>query len=338
VFLVSGVAGSLASAAAAERLSVGASGAIFGLLGASIVFAFRFRNILPPRVARIMGPALLPWVALNVVFGFLVPRVDMNAHLGGLAFGAILALGVTPRSLLPVLAGTAPGAPAGMRAVCISLLVVSFVPALGSVLATRGKDGPVLPAWQLQVMGRMERDVVQEIVEERLQDTPDAPDLLRVRGGLRIEAEDWAGAIQDYDAVLAADPRDAEALNNLAWLLLEQAPASWRDRPRAADLARRALEVAPDNPFVLGTYGTALLREGRPAEAADFLRRALEGGARDGDATDRYLLAIALAGAGEAEEARRQLERAVRRDPADAYRREAERAVADGATHIEPAP
>ncbi|NNE44279.1 MAG: rhomboid family intramembrane serine protease, partial [Gemmatimonadetes bacterium] len=62
LYLVSGILGSAASATFAEVVSVGASGGIFGLLGGSIVFAFKYRDVLPPKVSRLMGTTLLPWV------------------------------------------------------------------------------------------------------------------------------------------------------------------------------------------------------------------------------------------------------------------------------------
>jgi Flp pilus assembly protein TadD len=89
---------------------------------------------------------------------------------------------------------------------------------------------------------------------------------------------------------------------------------------------------------VLGTAGTAKLRAGDPAAAAELLRRALRGGrGRPGEETDRYLLAIALARSGQPEEARKTLRLARERDGSNPYRGEAEAALA-GATQSDAAP
>ena len=92
--------------------------------------------------------------------------------------------------------------------------------------------------------------------------------------------------------------------------------------------ARRALLLEPENPYVLGTYGTARLRAGDFAEAARTLAQALESPRPAGEAaTDRFLLAIALARSGRPEEARDELRKATAADPENAYRSEAEAAL-----------
>jgi rhomboid protease GluP len=88
----SGLCGSVLSLKGGVGLSVGASGAIFGLLGAGVVFGFRYRKELPAPLKAIFGRGLLPWVLLNIVIGLNVPKIDNLGHMGGLAGGAFLAL------------------------------------------------------------------------------------------------------------------------------------------------------------------------------------------------------------------------------------------------------
>jgi membrane associated rhomboid family serine protease/Tfp pilus assembly protein PilF len=328
LYLVSGVVASIASAVFAEVVSVGASGGIFGLLGASIVFAYKYRRILPRRVTRIMGTALLPWVAINVVLGFVVPHIDMNAHLGGMLAGAVIALFLTPHSLLAALGRDDTETPRALAAVCLALLVMSFVGAAASVLRTRGPDGPNLPSWQYEALAQMERPPTRELLDERLEKAPESVPLRIVRAELRTLDGDWEGAVADYRKALELGPPDAQVLNNLAWLLLEEAPEPIRDRREAAELAARALKLAPDDPYVLGTYGTARLRAGEAEDAVRFLRKAVDREPdRPGEGTDRYLLAIALARSGRPADAREELARAVRQAPDDPYRAEAEDAI-----------
>jgi hypothetical protein len=51
--MVSGICGSLLSWAGGNANSVGASGGIFGLMGAAIVFGFRFQKELPPMAGEL---------------------------------------------------------------------------------------------------------------------------------------------------------------------------------------------------------------------------------------------------------------------------------------------
>jgi len=75
-------------------------------------------------------------------------------------------------------------------------------------------------------------------------------------------------AAEQYRAVVAQDPDNAAALNNLAWLHMERAPAE------ALSYAERALKVRPDDPAILDTLGAILLAQGKPQEALAPLEKA----------------------------------------------------------------
>ena len=60
LFVFSGLCGSLVSLKGGVGLSVGASGSVFGLLGAGVVFGFRYRKELPSPLRAIFGRGLLP--------------------------------------------------------------------------------------------------------------------------------------------------------------------------------------------------------------------------------------------------------------------------------------
>ena len=85
LYLVSAVGGSAVSYAfaAPDQASLGASGAVFGLLGAFLVVSRRLRRD---------TSSVLVLLAINFAYGFLVPRIDWRAHLGGLIAGALVAL------------------------------------------------------------------------------------------------------------------------------------------------------------------------------------------------------------------------------------------------------
>ena len=101
IYFASGVAGSLASAMFTQEPSVGASGAIFGLLGALIAFLLRRRGALTPQGKSILTQ-LVGWAVINVVFGFSTPGIDNSAHLGGCAVGLLLGFVLPePRRTLP---------------------------------------------------------------------------------------------------------------------------------------------------------------------------------------------------------------------------------------------
>ena len=95
-YFVTGIAGSLASIAWTQGPSVGASGAIFGLLGALIAFLLRRHAALSPQGKSILSQ-LVMWAVINVFFGFSTPGIDNAAHLGGCAAGFLLGLTLRER-------------------------------------------------------------------------------------------------------------------------------------------------------------------------------------------------------------------------------------------------
>lgn len=99
VYLASGVAGGLVSVAAGPGPSVGASGAIFGVIAAVIVVLYRYQDRFYVRDKRI-GFVLLVWAGWQILTGLANPFIDNFAHLGGLAGGALATLPLRPR-LLP---------------------------------------------------------------------------------------------------------------------------------------------------------------------------------------------------------------------------------------------
>jgi rhomboid protease GluP len=332
IFLLSGLLGSIASARFSHAISVGASGGIFGLLGASVVFAFRWReklrSMLLSRVTRVMGTALLPWVALNLALGVLVPRIDMAAHLGGLVGGVLLGMVLVPDAL-----GEADGPklpfPRVVASVCASLLIVSFASAASNIFRMRGQEGPILDPRVVPALMELDRPDALHTLDDALARTPDDPALLLARADVRAAARNWHEAAADYRRVLRLSPDDVRALNNLAWLLLEEAPESMRDRAEAERFSARAAQLSPADPYILGTYGAARLRAGAPEDAVRLLERALAvPRPAEDEATDRYLLAIARANAGRAAEARQALDKARAEEPVNAYRAEAESAIA----------
>lgn len=104
VLLVSaGLLGAVASSLAAEAmLSVGASGAIWGLFGASLGISVRPRGLVPSAVVDNLKRAAIINLVINLAVSF-VPGIDLMAHLGGGVAGLLLSFsGVLTRGLSPL--------------------------------------------------------------------------------------------------------------------------------------------------------------------------------------------------------------------------------------------
>ena len=97
IYLVSAIFGSLFSMTFnGDTASIGASGAVFGLMGALLYFGYHYRVYL----GNVIKSQILPLVIVNLLIGFLTTGVDNAAHIGGLVGGAMItmALGVKNKS------------------------------------------------------------------------------------------------------------------------------------------------------------------------------------------------------------------------------------------------
>jgi rhomboid protease GluP len=93
LYLIAGVCGSIASVMWNPHVnSVGASGAIFGIVGGLLAFTRRENSGVPPTVVNDLRGSLFPFLVFNLAAGFLYPHTDNAAHLGGLAGGWLAGL------------------------------------------------------------------------------------------------------------------------------------------------------------------------------------------------------------------------------------------------------
>ena len=95
IYLVSALSGSLLSIAMFEGFSIGASGAIFGLLGSLLYFGYHYRVYF----GNVILGRIIPIIIINLLIGFSVSTIDNFAHIGGLIGGFLIskALGINSR-------------------------------------------------------------------------------------------------------------------------------------------------------------------------------------------------------------------------------------------------
>jgi rhomboid protease GluP len=90
LYLAAGIGGAIASIAVSPaRVSVGASGAIMGVLGALLAFLITHRRAIPATVLRPLRGNAVTIVVFMGILGAVVPNIDQAAHLGGLATGFV---------------------------------------------------------------------------------------------------------------------------------------------------------------------------------------------------------------------------------------------------------
>lgn len=210
IYLLAGLSGNLASYALSPNIAAGASGAVFGLIGALAAFFALHRERLGAwGRARLGNIAFL--IAVNLFFGFTQPGIDNLAHLGGLLGGMGLGWAMAPRYQLD---------PARLRLVDGNRLR-RYWPALVLAIAILGA-GTAL-ATQIQ---------------------RDSPRTHLLRGQDAIERQAWDEAVSEFEEALARDPDLADASVHFYLGLAH----NHLDQPRlAAEAYESALALAPDD-------------------------------------------------------------------------------------------
>jgi rhomboid protease GluP len=94
IYAVAGLSGSIASLFFSARtgVSVGASGAIFGVVGCLLAAIFTKAHKLPPGLVASMRSSMLLFVGYSLFMGFVAGFIDNAAHIGGLAGGFVMGL------------------------------------------------------------------------------------------------------------------------------------------------------------------------------------------------------------------------------------------------------
>lgn len=145
------------------------------------------------------------------------------------------------------------------------------------------------------------------------------PDVLNAYGIALSELGRANEAMQQFQRVLAADPNNAPAYQNLGIAALRA-----NDLRAAEEQLTRALQLNPELPLALNTLGVVYVRKGDPARAADAWQRAFAIDRKQYDAL--FNLALIHAQRGDEAEAKRLLEEFVRIAPRSRYAEELARA------------
>jgi len=153
---------------------------------------------------------------------------------------------------------------------------------------------------------------VWDLYSEALAENPGNADLLYSRALYAVGQNRLDILERDLKAIIAQDPKHADALNALGYTLADQT-----DRyAEALGYIQRALALKPDNPAVLDSMGWVLYRLGRMEEAIGYLKKALAAGF-DGEIAAH--LGEVLWAAGHKDQARKVWRDGLAQDPENKY-------------------
>jgi rhomboid protease GluP len=131
IYFVTSVAGFYLSMLWNPGISVGASAALFGLIGAMIALGTRSNT----SYGRAMRSFYVRWAVYGMALGFLVSQVDNAAHVGGLAAGLVMGYFIgTPR-----LAGPTETVWKALAGFCVALTFIAFFLAVQFMIHSGGR-------------------------------------------------------------------------------------------------------------------------------------------------------------------------------------------------------
>jgi rhomboid protease GluP len=208
LYVATGVGSSLLSMSLSNNIAAGASGAIFGIAGAMVVTGYLHRDLIPPRWGRAFGRGILPFILLNLIFGFSVRGIDNWGHLGGLVSGILLALLIPPpgNDFLP---GTVEERPS--QSIAVLPVVVVALAMMATVQHYRAtQEMTRLLQDGVRLRAAHQNDRARERFEQAIRVAPSDERPHEQLAALGLEEGKYDEAIQEYNRALQLNPGNPE--------------------------------------------------------------------------------------------------------------------------------
>lgn len=265
LYLLAGIAGTLASLEFSTAVSAGASGAIFGVSGIALVAGFHHRDRIPSNFKSAVGRGIVPFVLFNLIYGFSNKGIDNYAHLGGLIAGCALALMVSP-----------PAPDSGIRqnqtfaaanALPLAIILFSFSFPLKGYFDFKKTKADFEQALALEKTGKFDESI--SFYQRALKRSPDLPAIHNNLAVIYHQLQEYAEAEREARAAIRLDEPTAMYHQTLGAILWNQ---SRLDVAAAEYLRAAALE--PGNPEFYESLGFIYEAQGKMNEALRSLEKA----------------------------------------------------------------
>ena len=136
--------------------------------------------------------------------------------------------------------------------------------------AQRGESSELTVQLHGALSSAGKKDEAARLAKQWLEKSPKDIEVLRYLADLALVDKEYGTADAHYRAILTRSERDADAMNNLAWILNEQA------KPGGLALALQATQLRPGRADMLDTLAMSQAREGQLAAALQTQKRAVE--------------------------------------------------------------
>ena len=304
----SAVCGCMLSAFVGDNMSVGASGAVMGLVGACIAFGFRYRRRIPVFLRGTFSGTLVFYAVIILLLGA-IPGIDGWGHAGGALGGVLLGLLLPPM----ILRGEGARRPGWVWLPFSVVLAASAATLLMVVPRVVSFDGGVaseaIEAYDT-AMERQRYERASRALDEAEMAEPGSPLIQGLREQLAMFAmieEDWPLACLQYERMAdAAYPPLVENSgwqNNFAWTLFMAHPHDPEYVARGVEVSRASLVLEEDEPIYLNTLAWGLYLAGDYHGALGAIERAMQQNKGRNLGSDVYIYVAALHAVGREAEA-----------------------------------
>ena len=262
VYLLSGLSASIGSVLwNPVVLSVGASGAIFGIAGALIASFYLGEFSLPKAAVSGMLRSVVVFVGYNLFFGAVIARTDNAAHIGGLVMGLLLGA---------LIAKVAPAQDAIFQRIAVLLLGAVLV-AGGALWLARSRAYLVHRQSGLARLNAGDPDAAIRELQKSARQKPDSVDTHEALAEAYFNKRDFENAAAEMKRAIALDPNDERAQYNLGLIYMEQ-----KQPQKAEDIFTQLLKVHPNSANGHAGMARVLTYNGHYTEALAEYRRVAE--------------------------------------------------------------
>ena len=259
VYLISGLSASLASLIWNPNiLSVGASGAIFGIAGALIASFYLGEFSMPRAALRGTLRSVVVFVGYNLFFGAVIARTDNAGHIGGLLMGLLLGA---------LIAKVAPGHDDFLRRIGV-LLVGALIVACVVMWLQHSRSYMLHGQNGVGLLGQGKTDEGIAELQKAVRLRPDFAPAHAALAHAYFEKHDFANAAAEMQRVVALNPRSEVAYYQLGLIYLEQKMPA-----KAQDIFAQLLTIDPKSADGHNGLGDALADQHRNQEALEEYKR-----------------------------------------------------------------
>jgi len=259
VYLICGLGASIGSVIwNPVILSVGASGAIFGIAGALIASFYLGEFSLPKAAMSGMLRSVLAFVGYNLFFGAVISHVDNAAHIGGLLMGLLLGA---------LIAKVAPAQGDFLRR--IGVLLVGVLVVAGGMMWLQHAHAYMLHGQNgVDLLGRGKTDEGIAELQKSVRLRPNFAPAHAALAQAYIAKHDFENAAAEMQRVVALNPRSEDAHYRLGLIYLEL-----RQPAKAQNTFSQLLKLNPNSADGHAGLGDAFADQHRNLDALDEYKR-----------------------------------------------------------------